>query len=186
MAWNRKYAGRRGQIFTMDMLVSLVVLTAVFGLLALEFEMIVNTKAELEGKKLELAANDVANVGVRRYLVLRDFYGEQGMLYPNKMNPGLANTSLRFQEMANRSFALFSALGVENAEIKYIYYDEALNATVPYPGYALVMGAGCGGFGSKVYARRVLLRDNYTWAGYERSGSVFNETSCGYLQVEAC
>ncbi len=176
----------RGQIFTMDVLVSLVALTAIFGLLAMEFEMIVNTKSELEQKKLELVANDVAQVGVKRYLALRDVYGDGGITYPNKMNPLLARTNTLFQELADKSFALFGELGVENAEIKYLYFNESANATVPYLGYTSRLGVGCSGFGSKTYARRVLLTDPYGWAGYERSSSVQNETSCGYLQVEIC
>lgn len=59
---------KRGQIFTLDVLLALVALTVVLGYMAWQFEQVYSKSYSMEYNKIQMLANDVSQIAVKNTL----------------------------------------------------------------------------------------------------------------------
>ncbi len=170
----------KGQIFTIDTLVSLVALTAVLGMITWEFQLIFSVTSDMQSKRMELLANDVANIAVKRFLVERD---PGGLNIPNKMDINNSDFDTQFTTFTKYLSELFNASAINKANVTIYLYDGSKFV----PRHSWVWNGGCTSTDNNVaVVRRVLINDPYIYAPYEGSGNVLDNKSCGYIEVKIC
>jgi len=61
--------GRKGQIFSLDVLLAVLAITVILGYTAYQFEFIYSESSDLEYQKMQSMANDWSQIAVKRLLV---------------------------------------------------------------------------------------------------------------------
>ena len=64
--------GERGQVFTLDILLALVALTAIIGYMSWQFEEVYTKSSSFEAQKINAIANDWSQIGVKNLLAQVD------------------------------------------------------------------------------------------------------------------
>jgi type II secretory pathway component PulK len=64
--------GRKGQIFSLDVLLAVLAITVILGYTAYQFEIIYSESADLEYQKMQSMANDWSQIAVKRLIVDTD------------------------------------------------------------------------------------------------------------------
>lgn len=98
---------RRGQIFTLDLFAAMVILTVILGFVAWQIEEVNSRAQDLEYKKLNMIANDWAEIAARSGLVSKQNYydGSKWTDFSITVKDAFADTPYKMDYNAGPNFA---------------------------------------------------------------------------------
>ena len=193
----------KGQIFSLDVMFSMIIIVMILGIIAWEYETILGYSSYIIDKKNYLFALSISDNAVKRFLVIRDF---NNLNVPNKIDIQSSNFTQTWNNfcnitktMFNSSFMKFSQ-NFKGFEIDLYKYDpttgkfQSTTNTCDYyytkdknNAIVLTQGKVCEPtFPGYVKIVRPLINDHYIQAPLEGSGYYATDKDIYKLEVIVC